>query len=52
MGNLWQFFGLPDPEGGSQLPPQQKPVAERQPSLGQTEQIPEPVIEVTQETSQ
>ena len=52
MGNLWQFFGLPDPEGGSQLPPQQKPVAERQPSLGQPEQIPEPVIEETQETSQ
>ena len=51
MGNLWQFFGLPDPEGGSQLPPQQKPVAERQPSLGQPEQILEPVIEETQETS-
>ena len=51
MGNLWHFFGLPDPEGGPQPPPRQKPVAEQQPSLEQREQIPEPVLEVTQETS-
>ena len=50
MGNLWQFFGLPDPEGGSQPPPQQKPVAQQQPSLEQRESIPEPILEETQET--
>ena len=51
MGNLWQFFGLPDPEGGLQPPPRQKPIAEQQPSLEPREQIPEPVLEETQETS-
>lgn len=51
MGNLWQFFGLPDPEGGSQQPPQQRPVAEQQSSLTQQEHISEPVLEAIQETS-
>jgi SepF-like predicted cell division protein (DUF552 family) len=51
MGNLWQFFGLPDPEGGQQPAPQQKPVAEQQSPLAQQEQISEPVLEVAQKTS-
>ena len=51
MGNLWQFFGLPDPEGSPQQPPQPRHVAEQQPSLTQREEIPEPVLEVAQENS-
>ena len=51
MGNLWQFFGLPDPEGGSQPPQQQRPAAEQQPTLEQREQIAKPLVEETQEVA-
>ena len=51
MGNLWHFFGLPDPEGGSQPPQQQRPVAEQQPTLEQREQIAEPLVEEAQEVA-
>ena len=51
MGNLWQFFGLPDPEGGSQPPQQQRPITEQQPTLEQQELIVETLVEETQEVS-
>jgi len=51
MGNLWQFFGLPDPEGGAQPVTEQKPLVEQNPALVQQEQIPVPVSEQQTEES-
>jgi hypothetical protein len=51
MGNLWQFFGLPDPEGGAPTPPPQRPLVEQQSVLEQQEQIPT-LVEEVQESAQ
>jgi SepF-like predicted cell division protein (DUF552 family) len=52
MGNLWQFFGLPDPEGGAPTQPPQRALVEQQPALETQEQITEPLVEEVQESAQ
>ena len=49
MGNLWQFFGLPDPEAGV-VPqsPEEPQATQNQRLTGTPSDVPEPVVEVVQ----
>tara|TARA_B100000614_G_scaffold74437_1_gene66468 strand:- start:4242 stop:4790 length:549 start_codon:yes stop_codon:yes gene_type:complete len=48
MGNLWQFFGLPDPDAGVVTRPSEAREAPQNPRLSSSpEAIPEPVVEET-----